>query len=193
MAGTQLGRVGKPALADADDETNNRLFFRLFRVGTIYERQALREMNISAVQGTLLGALSRDPVDGVPLSELVEYLAVSRQNLDGVIRRLEKLGYVERREDADNRRVRIVYLTKAGRRAWDEIFARSLEFYRQATRGVPLAEKARFVETLTRISRGLQAVRLEPAGRGDPAPRAVRRRAAGKAAGRRGPDRGRLG
>ena len=180
MAGTQERRGGSRALADSDDEMNNRLFFRLFRAGTIYERQAQREMNISAAQGTLLGALSREPVDGVPLSELVEYLAVSRQNLDGVIKRLEKLGYVERREDADNRRARIVYLTTAGRRAWNEIFERSLEFYRQATRDIPLAEKARFVETLTRISRGLQAVRLEPAGRRDPAPRAVRRRAGTK-------------
>src|SRR5262245_4547203 len=51
------------------DHLNNRLFFRLFQAANVYETQAVRELNFSAVTGATLGALSRDP-NGMLFSEL---------------------------------------------------------------------------------------------------------------------------
>lgn len=154
---------------DAEGELNNRLFFRLFHASNIYERKAQKELGFSAIQGALLGALSSTDGGGMPLSDLVEHLSVSRQNLDGVLKRLEKLGYVERVEDPSNRRVRMVLLTPSGQDAWDALFARSLEFYRQGTLGISPEVKAAFVETLGQINRALRAISLAPerAGSGD--------------------------
>lgn len=160
---------------DAEDELNNRLFFRLIQASNIYARKAQNELGLSAIQGALLGALSRDRAGGVPLSDLVEYLSVSRQNLDGVLKRLEKLGHVERIEDPANRRVKVVRLTEAGGAAWDALFARSLEFYRQGTEGVPMQAKGAFAETLVRIIRALRAIDLGPAKESEAAPSAARR------------------
>lgn len=161
MAGMERGRNGRVAAQSEDDELNNRLFFRLFQAGNIYARQAQRELNVSSAQGAILGALSRDPKNGIPLSDLVEYLAVSRQNLDGVLKRLEKLQYVERIEGVENRRIKVVKLTSAGLRAWNALFGDSLEFYRQGTVGLPLEAKRTFVETLGRINRSLKSVKIE--------------------------------
>lgn len=157
MAGKQVAG----AEPDAADELNNRIFFRLLQAGNIYERKAQNEVGFSAIQGALLGELARDPAKGIPLSDLVAYLSVSRQNLDGVIRRLEKQGYVERIEDPANRRLKRVRLTSAGGDAWDALFARALEFYRQGTRGIPLQERKAFADTLVRITRALRTVRLD--------------------------------
>lgn len=69
----------------------NRLFFRLFQTGNILQRQVQNEMGISAVQWAVLGALSRDGFEqGTSFNQLKEYLHVSRQNLDGVLKRLER-------------------------------------------------------------------------------------------------------
>jgi len=174
MTRSNTAKAAAPPVLDADDEMNNRLFFRLFQASNIYERQAQRELNFSAIQGAVLGALSREPVDGIGFSDLVEYLVVSRQNLDGVLKRLEKQGYAERVENPTNRRVKMVRLTKAGLRAWDELFENSLRFYRQGTEGIAPEEKAAFVETLGRVGRSLRSIKLrEPA----PKPKAASKRA----------------
>jgi DNA-binding MarR family transcriptional regulator len=163
MTRSTTAKAAAPPALKPDDEMNNRLFFRLFQASNIYERQAQRELNFSAIQGAVLGALSREPVDGIGFSDLVEYLVVSRQNLDGVLKRLEKQGFVERVENPTNRRIKMVRLTKTGARAWDDLFDASLRFYRQGSEGVTLEEKAAFVETLGRIGRSMRGIRLETA------------------------------
>lgn len=145
----------------AEDELNNRLFFRLFQASNIYERKAQQELGFSGIQGALLGALCTGPTSGIPLSELVEYLAVSRQNLDGVLKRLERQEFVERVEDPRNRRTKMVRITRAGRRAWDSLFANSLVFYRQGTQGLSLEAKRQFVDMLGRTTRSLRSISLE--------------------------------
>lgn len=145
-----------PQVRDSSrDHLNNKLFFRLFQAANIYETQAVRLVNFSAVTGATLGALSRDP-NGMPFSELYPYLGVSRQNLDAVLKRLEKKGLVERIEVEADRRKRMVCLTSAGVRAWDDLYGRSLEFFRQGTKGVSASEIAACTETLSRIARALR-------------------------------------
>ena len=76
---------------------NNRLFFRLVQCSNLYERGVQQHLNVSSVQGAVLGALSRNADRSMSFADLVEYLAVSRQNLDAVLKRLERLGYVKSR------------------------------------------------------------------------------------------------
>jgi DNA-binding MarR family transcriptional regulator len=139
------------------DHLNNKLFFRLFQAANIYETQAVREVNFSAVTGATLGALYRDP-KGMQFSDLYAYLGVSRQNLDAVLKGLEKKGLVERVKAEDDRRKRMVCLTDAGIEAWKDLHRRSLEFFRQGTKGVSAAEITDCIETMSRIARALRAI-----------------------------------
>ena len=142
------------------DELNNRLFFRLFQAANIYQKQAVRELNISAVQGAVLGALSRDMKAGMNFSSLYDYLSVSRQNLDAVLKRLEKMGYAERVEHAADRRVRIVRLTPAGADAWRDLQGRCIAFFQQGTADLSKAEVSGCIDMLSKIGRGLKAAHL---------------------------------
>src|ERR1700733_1131054 len=84
---------------------NNRIFFRLFQLGNTLQRQAVKELGISTVQWAVLGALSRNQAeDGMSFAELADYLVVSRQNLDGVLKRLERDRHVLRVTDMTDKR-----------------------------------------------------------------------------------------
>jgi DNA-binding MarR family transcriptional regulator len=143
-----------------DDDINNRLFFRLFQTANIYETQAVRELNISGVQGAVLGALSREPKTGMPFSSLYAYLSVSRQNLDAVLKGLERNNYVERTESEADRRSRDVKLTPTGVKAWSELREQTRTFFRQGTSGVSQAEIVACTETLSKIGRSLKTADL---------------------------------
>ena len=98
----------------------NTLFFRLFQTGNVLQRQVQKEMGISTVQWAVLGALSRERYEGgISFFELTEYLVVSRQSLDGVLKRMERDNHVLRVPHPDDGRARLVQLTDTGKAFWD--------------------------------------------------------------------------
>ena len=144
---------------------HNRLFFRVFQVGNTLERQATKELGITAIQWSVLGALSRaEASDGMPFSELAEYLVVSRQNLDGVLKRLERDEHVCRVPDPNDRRVKLVLLTPKGRAFWTSLQPKIYEFYRQSLNGFRFDDKVSFVHFVNRLNDGLKTVDLSDPG-----------------------------
>src|SRR5690625_1130501 len=88
-------------------DVHNRLFFRLFQAANSLQRQAIKELGITTVQWAVLGALTRPQAEqGMTFGELADYILVSRQNLDGIIKRLEREGYVKRIPHNTDKRVR---------------------------------------------------------------------------------------
>ncbi|ADP19972.1 MULTISPECIES: MarR family winged helix-turn-helix transcriptional regulator [Achromobacter] len=142
-------------------DIHNRLFFRLFQLGNSLQRQAVKELGISTVQWAVLGALTRPQVSsGMTFGELADYLVVSRQSLDGVLKRLEREGHVQRVPDPDDRRARIVILLPAGKLFWDEIQPSIYEFYRQAMQHFRFDDSVAFVHFLNRLQHDISDVRL---------------------------------
>lgn len=140
---------------------NNRLFFRLFQLGNALQRQAGKELGISTVQWAVLGALSRTKAkEGMSFSELADYLVVSRQNLDGVLKRLERDNHVVRVADMSDKRARLVRLTPQGRRFWMALQPRIYEFYRQAMSQFRFDESIAFVHYLNKLQADLVKVKL---------------------------------
>lgn len=140
---------------------HNRLFFRIFQVSNSLERQASKELGVTSVQWSVLGALSRPKVvDGMPFSELAEYLGVSRQNLDGVLKRLERDEYVHRFADPSDRRAKLVQLTPGGRAFWSQLQPRIYEFYRQSLDSLRFDDKVSLVHFLNRVNEGIKSVDL---------------------------------
>ncbi len=141
----------------------NRLFFRLFQVGNMLQRQALKEMGISAVQWAVLGALSRPGYEnGVSFNELHEYLVVSRQSLDGVLKRLERDNHVVRVAHPDDGRARLVQLTDQGREFWNRLQLRIYEFYRQALVNFRFDDTVSLLHFLNRLQADLANVEIGP-------------------------------
>src|SRR5690554_8213130 len=79
-----------------------------------------------------LGALSRRGYEeGIAFNDLTEYLIVSRQSLDGVLKRLEREGHVKRIPHPDDGRARLILLTDQGRAYWESLQPRIHDFYAQ--------------------------------------------------------------
>lgn len=143
-------------------DIHNRLFFRLFQLGNALQRQANKELGITTVKWAVLGALTRPAAaKGMTFSELAEYLVVSRQSLDGVLKRLERDGHVERIADETDRRARIVSLLPAGRQFWKDLQPQIYEFYRQAMTSFRFDDSVAFVHFLNRLQQDITQVKLK--------------------------------
>lgn len=140
---------------------HNRLFFRIFQLGNILERQANKQLQISGVQWAILGALANPrKTGGMTVNELADHLVVSRQSLDGVLTRLERDEYVLRVGDPADRRIRRVSMTEKGWKFWDELQRSIYEFYGQALDGFRFDDKIAFVHFLNRLTASLKDVEL---------------------------------
>lgn len=143
----------------------NRLFFRLFQTGNTLQRQVQNEMGISTVQWAVLGALSREGYEqGISFNQLTEYLVVSRQSLDGVLKRMERDDHVLRVPHPDDGRARLVRLTPNGRAFWASLQERIYEFYRQALQGFSFDDSVSLLHFLNKLHQDLARVSLQEQG-----------------------------
>jgi DNA-binding MarR family transcriptional regulator len=139
----------------------NTLFFRLFQTGNVLQRQVQKEMGISTVQWAVLGALSRERYEGgISFFELTEHLFVSRQSLDGVLKRMERDNHVLRVPHPDDGRARLVQLTDTGRAFWDSLQERIQAFYQQALKGFSFDDSVSLLHYLNKLQGDMAAISL---------------------------------
>jgi DNA-binding MarR family transcriptional regulator len=87
-------------------------------------------------------------------------LLVSRQNLDGVLKRLERDGHIARLTNDNDRRARFIKLTPGGRKFWAVLQPKIYEFYRQAMVQFRFDDSVSFVHYLNNLQAGLQDIDL---------------------------------
>ncbi len=143
---------------------DNKIFFRLFQLGNLLQTKSTNILGITTVQWSVLGALSsKGPDEGFLFGALAEYLKVSRQNLDGVLRRLERDGYVVRVAGESDRRARLVQVTPKGRNYWRSLERGIETFYQEATADFSLNEKIALAYLFDKLRSNLSAM-----GEGEP-------------------------
>jgi DNA-binding MarR family transcriptional regulator len=103
-------------------ELANRLFFRLYQCANMLHKtgsRAVEAEGLTTQQWAVLGALSRENAqNGMSIGDLAKYLMVSRQNLAGLLGRMERDGHIAVVPDTRDRRSRIVRTTKSGQHVW---------------------------------------------------------------------------
>lgn len=106
----------------ARTELANRLFFRLYQCANMLHKTGTRAVEaegLTTQQWAVLGALSRPQAQGgMSVGDLARYLMVSRQNLSGLISRMERDGHIGSSPDQLDRRSRLVTMTASGREVW---------------------------------------------------------------------------
>jgi DNA-binding MarR family transcriptional regulator len=114
-------------------ELANRLFFRLYQCANMLHKtgsRAVEAEGLTTQQWAVLGALSREEAQrGMNIGDLAKYLMVSRQNLAGLIGRMERDGHIAIASDPDDRRSRIVTMTASGRRVWQVLAQPKIRAY----------------------------------------------------------------
>lgn len=147
--------MARPETIISSQYTPEKLFFRLYQAANISLRRAaqiLEEFNMSAQQLSVLGSLSRPGAEaGMTVSELVDYLLVSRQSLNGVLNRMEAAGYVRRVVNSDDQRSRRVVLSPLGREVFRKMRPKMLAFYRDSLADMSEQEQEDGIKSLSFI------------------------------------------
>ncbi|MBB3192266.1 MarR family winged helix-turn-helix transcriptional regulator [Halomonas cerina] len=142
-----------------DRTVANRLFFRLFQASNILQKQTASAVGLTTVQWAVLGALSRKGYEeGIAFNDLTEYLIVSRQSLDGVLKRLEREGHVRRIPHPDDGRARLIQLTPQGREFWESLQPRIQDFYAQGLKGLGFDETVSLLHYLNKLQKDLEEI-----------------------------------
>jgi len=97
----------------SEPESIGFLLAQVCRLEHVRAHELLEELGLYRGQHSMLRALWEQ--DGLTHTELAKCSHVRPSTITKTIQRMEKVGLVERKHDAEDQRVSRVYLTKAGR------------------------------------------------------------------------------
>lgn len=142
-------------------EMANRLFFRLYQCANMLHKtgsRAIEAQGLTTQQWAVLGALSREEArDGMSIGELARYLMLSRQNLSGVIGRMERDGHLHTAPDPSDRRSRRVRMTESGQQVWHTFALPQIhDYYSQVLQDFSLNDTVHTVHYLLKILHNMQ-------------------------------------
>ena len=139
----------------------NRLFFRLYQCANMLHKtgsRAVESEGLTTQQWAVLGALSTTD-EGMSIGALARYLMVSRQNLAGLIGRMERQGHVCSAPDGRDRRSRLVAMTPAGRLTWERGAQAKIEdYYTQALEGFSTSDQVHALHYLLKLLDNMQRI-----------------------------------
>ena len=141
----------------------NRVFFRLYQCANMLHKTGTRAVEaegLTTQQWAVLGALSRPAVQGgMSVGDLARYLKVSRQNLSGLLGRMERDGHIGTAPDGRDRRSRLVAMTESGRHVWlSEAQPKIYAYYEQVLAGFSVNDIAHTLHYLLKVLENMQRV-----------------------------------
>ncbi len=144
-------------------ELANRVFFRLYQCANMLHKtgtRAIEEDGLTTQQWAVLGALSRPrATEGMSVGDLARYLMVSRQNLSGVISRMERDGHVCLAPDPCDRRSRLISMTEGGRHVWQMKAKPKIHaYYEDALVGFSINDISHTLHYLLKLLENMQRV-----------------------------------
>lgn len=150
-------------------ELANRLFFRLYQCTNMLHKTGTRAVEaegLTTQQWAVLGALSRPEVQGgMSVGDLARYLMVSRQNLAGLISRMERDGHIGTAPDGRDRRSRLVTMTASGRNVWTlKAQPKIHHYYEQALEGFSTSDLTHTLHYLLKLLDNMKRLDGEEAG-----------------------------
>ena len=118
----------------------NRLAFRLYQCANLLNKtgaKALEAHEVTTQQWAVIGVLVREEcAQGVAVHQLAALLMVSRQNLTGLLSRMEDRGLIERVKSEKDSRSRLIRLTPDGWSRWRAMQGDIAGFYDVSMKGL---------------------------------------------------------
>src|SRR5438309_2919644 len=108
-----------PITMDAVYAAPGYLFRRMQQIAVALFVEECRAYDLTPVQFAALVAIHTHP--GIDATRLSAVIAFDRSTLGNVIERLETKHYLERKPAREDRRIKLVYLTKAGAALWRDV------------------------------------------------------------------------
>lgn len=160
--------VGKNENANEQPEAENwdiRLGFLIHdvsRLRRIVFDQYVEPLGVTRSQWWVLVYLARH--DGMIQSDLAQVLELGKAALGGLIDRLEASGFVERRSDAVDRRVKRVYLSKQASQLIKHMRVKSREMSDKILDGLSIEDRNTLVNLLTVVKKNLVSMKHDHEG-----------------------------
>jgi len=173
MTTTRTPRKSRPAEAEAlapakraqPDQTALRRDIRLgylihdvSRMRRTAFDQLMKPLGITRAQWWVLAHLSRH--DGMAQTQLASMLDVGKASLGSLLDRLEATGFIERRPDAVDRRVKRVYLTRSSQQLLERLVTAEATFNEQILGTLSDEERDGLIRMLSAIKESLQRLGL---------------------------------
>ncbi len=147
-----------PLTMDAVYTKPGYLFRRMQQIAVAIFVEECRDFDITPVQYAALVAIQTHP--GIDATRLSAVIAFDRSTLGSVIERLEAKGQIARKPANDDKRIKLLYLTRSGAKLLREIMpavdraqARMLEPLKPADRKTLMALLAQLVDRNNEASR----------------------------------------
>ncbi|TMV92095.1 MarR family transcriptional regulator [Thioclava sp. BHET1] len=138
--------------------TASRAMVRLVRrMRSVFDDQA-HDMGLTYARAQTILEVSRR--EGLNQTALAECLDIETPTLNRTLDGLEKLGFLERRPDPDDKRVRQIYLTAHARANADQIERFLQDLRAQVYKGVSAQEMAQLQRTLDKMAANMAEMRL---------------------------------
>src|ERR1700731_1489597 len=157
-SGSPMQNKNAPVTMDAVYAKPGYLFRRMQQIAVAIFVEECRAYDLTPVQYAALVAIRTHP--GIDATRLSAVIAFDRSTLGNVIERLETKAYIERKPSRDDKRIKLLYLTKAGAALLREIMpsadrahARMLQPLKPADRKTLLALLAQLVDLNIEASR----------------------------------------
>ena len=108
---------------------------------------------LSTAQWRLLARLVKD--EGSTQARLAEFLEIEPISVSRLVDRMEASGWVMRKQDAGDRRVRMIFPTEKSRNAFASVKAIAGDIYDEALTGLSEAERRALISGLERLVENL--------------------------------------
>lgn len=108
---------------------------------------------LSAAQWRLLVNVVKS--EGIAQARLAELLEIEPISVSRLVDRMEEAGWIERRQDAADRRVRMIFPTARSREVFGEVKGMAGEVYDEALGDLPPEDRRALVRALDAIVRNL--------------------------------------
>lgn len=125
---------------------------------TVFDRR-MRKLGFTRTQWILLRRVDQQP--GISQSELAEALEVEKATAGRLIDKLAEYGWLERRQDENDRRVNRIYLTRLGRKIHSQISPIAEAMVREELSGLSRDERDHLGGLLMRVKKRLQEMAEE--------------------------------
>ena len=150
------------SVKSVENNWDQRLGFLMHDVSRLRRNvfdEFMKPLGVTRSQWWVLAYLSRH--DGMIQSDLANVLDLGKAALGGLIDRLESSGFIERRADESDRRVKRVHLSPAGTQIVKEMRLRSDEMSERILDGLSVTERHRLADMLALVKRNLLSIRGE--------------------------------
>lgn len=129
------------------------------RLRRIVFDEFMKPLGATRSQWWVLAYLSRH--DGMIQSDLANVLDLGKAALGGLVDRLESAGFIERRPDSTDRRVKRVYLSTKGSQVVEEMRVRSHEMSERILKGLSREQRQALADMLTTVKKNLLDIKRD--------------------------------